>query len=67
MEVLRAWGLEDQVLGGSDDVEMSMRMAPTVARVGEGATIDVSYPSREQSAVLSPTRAACVARTQVRA
>lgn len=61
MEVLRGWGLEDQVLRHADDVEMSMRTAPTMARVGEGTTIDVGYPSREQSAVLSPTRAACVA------
>ena len=61
MEVLRGWGLEDRLLGGADEVEMSMRTAPTVARVGEGATVDVGYPSLEQSAVLSPTRAACAA------
>lgn len=61
MEVLRGWGLEDQVFGGADEVEMTMRSAPTVARVGEGTTIDVGYPSRGQSAVLSPTWSACVA------
>lgn len=60
MEVLRGWGLEAQILGRADDVDMTMRTAPTVARVGEGTTIDVGYPSGGQSTVLSPTRATCV-------
>ncbi|WP_158220514.1 FAD-dependent monooxygenase [Kineosporia sp. A_224] len=67
MELLRSWGLADRVLAGADDVEMTMRETPTLARVAEGATIDVGYPSAQQSAVLSPTRAACVAQDHLEA
>jgi putative polyketide hydroxylase len=67
MELIRSWGLEARVLAGADDVDMSLRLAPTVARVAEGTTIDVGYPSAQQSAVLSPTRAACVAQDHLEA
>lgn len=67
MELLRSWGLADRVLAGADDVDMTMRETTTLARVAEGATIDVGYPSAQQSAVLSPTRAACVAQDHLEA
>jgi putative polyketide hydroxylase len=67
MELLRSWGLEDRVLAMADDVEMTLRETTTLARVAEGSTIDVGYPSAEQSAVLSPSRAACVAQDHLEA
>jgi putative polyketide hydroxylase len=67
MELLRSWGLEGRVLAMADDVEMTLRETTTLARVAEGSTIDVGYPSAEQSAVLSPTRAACVAQDHLEA
>lgn len=61
MELLRSWGLQESVETVADAVEMSMLAMPTAARVGEGTTIDVGYPSRAQSEVLSPAHPVCVA------
>lgn len=60
MELLRAWGLESQVLAGSVDVELSMFELPTVARAHEGRRIEVGYPSATQAAMVSPVVPACV-------
>lgn len=61
MELLRSWGLEEQVRAGADEVDMTMLALPSVACAAEGTAIDVGYPSAQQSAVLSPSRAECVA------
>lgn len=61
MELLRAWGLAEQVLAGADEVEMTMLEAPTAARAAEGTSIEVGVPTLEQSRVLSPVTPACVA------
>jgi len=47
MELLRSWGLEDRILEGADDVEMTMLEMPTAARASEGTRIDVGYPARK--------------------
>ena len=60
MELLRLWGLEERVLAGGVDVEMSMFEMPTVARASEGRRIDVGFPTAEQAAVVSPVAPACV-------
>lgn len=60
MEMLRCWGLADRVLAGGVDVEISMLEIPTAARAAEGFRIDVGYPSRAQSAMVSPMFPACV-------
>jgi 2-polyprenyl-6-methoxyphenol hydroxylase-like FAD-dependent oxidoreductase len=54
MELLRAWGLEDQVLAGGVDADVWLWECPTLARAGEGRAHAVGYPSREQAAVVSP-------------
>ncbi len=46
MELMRSWGLEDRIREGADVVEMTMREASTAARVADGVSINVGYPSR---------------------
>jgi putative polyketide hydroxylase len=59
MELLRAWGLEDEVLAGALDVECGGWVCETLS--GEdGFAVSIGLPSREQSAAISPTRPACV-------
>jgi putative polyketide hydroxylase len=60
MEILRSWGLEEQILRGGDDVEWLMWAAPTLARAAEGHGLPVGYPTRAQAEVLSPAAPACV-------
>ena len=67
MEILRSWGLEERIRAGADEVEMTMLEVPTAARAAEGTRIDVGYPTPAQSALLSPTAAACVAQDHLEA
>jgi putative polyketide hydroxylase len=67
MEMLRSWGLEDEILAGADDVEMTMLQMPTAARADEGTAIAVGYPTAAQSAIVSPTHAAAVAQDHLEA
>jgi putative polyketide hydroxylase len=60
MELLRSWGLEAQVRAGAIDVEWRALAAPTLAAAASGTPVEVGYPSRDQSAVVSPTAPACV-------
>jgi putative polyketide hydroxylase len=55
MERLRAWGLEPGVRAGGDDVELQLWDCPTLADAGAGTAVDVGYPTRAESALLSPT------------
>ncbi len=65
MELLRLWGLADRVRENADRVAMTMFVTPTLARAAEGTPVEVGYPSDAQSAMLSPTRAACVAQDRL--
>lgn len=65
MELMRTWGLEDEVRERSADVDWRMLETDTLADAGRGSAITVGLPSREQSSVLSPTEAACVAQDDV--
>ena len=60
MELFRSWGLETEMWAGGDDVEWRMLLTPTLAKASLGQVIDVGYPSRSESARLSPTRPAAV-------
>ena len=60
MELLRSWGLQDDILAGGDDVEWRMLATRTLAGAASGQQIDVGYPTTAQSAELSPTRPGCV-------
>lgn len=61
MELLRSWGLEDRINAGADDVDMTMLAMPSAGCADQGDVIDVGYPTRSQSAMLSPSQAVCVA------
>jgi putative polyketide hydroxylase len=61
MELLRAWGLEEDVWRAADSVDMTMLAMASTAHAAEGTVIDVGYPTASQCSVLSPTQAVCVA------
>ena len=60
MELLRSWGLEAQVRAAAVDVEWQAWETTTLADAASGAAVEVGYPTRAQSAVVSPTRPACI-------
>jgi putative polyketide hydroxylase len=60
MELLRSWGLQDEVTAGGVEVEWRLRVTETMAQVADGSSFDVGYPSTEQSAVVGPVPPACV-------
>jgi putative polyketide hydroxylase len=60
MELFRTWGLEEELLAGAVDVEWRGWQSETLAAVAAGRAWPVGLPTREQSAVLSPTAPACV-------
>ena len=60
MELFRSWGLQDEILAGGDDVEWRMLLTSTLSKAAAGELIEVGYPSRSESARLSPTRPAAV-------
>ncbi|WAM14584.1 FAD-dependent monooxygenase [Rhodococcus sp. JS3073] len=58
MELLRSWGLEQEIRAGGVEVEWKQWVGPTLTAAGD--THLTSFPTREQSAVLSPTAPASV-------
>jgi len=60
MELLRRWGLQERVLAGGHDVEWLMSISPTLREASSGSTVEVGYPTSEQSALISPCRPANV-------
>src|SRR4028118_184653 len=65
MELMRSWGLEERIRAGGVDVEWKRWVGPTLA--GGGDAHLMSFPTREQSAVLSPTAPASVPQDHVEA
>jgi putative polyketide hydroxylase len=61
MELMRSWGLEDQVRRGDLQVELRPLVTETLATASEGRAVDAGFPTREQSALISPTGPAGVA------
>ena len=60
MELLRSWGLEERVRAAAVDVEWRALECASLADAAAGRAIEVGYPTRAQSAVVSPTRPACI-------
>src|SRR5262245_32503719 len=54
MELLRAWGIEQEVLAGGVEVDWLMWSSETLARADEGVGIEVGLPTRAQAALVSP-------------
>jgi putative polyketide hydroxylase len=63
MELLRAWGLEREIRAGGAEVEWKQWVGPTLTAAGDAHL--TSFPTREQSAVLSPTAPASVPQDHV--
>ena len=61
MELLRSWGLQDDILAGGVEVDWHLLECRTLAEAAAGVPLEVGYPSRAQSAVLSPSAPECVA------
>jgi putative polyketide hydroxylase len=60
MELFRSWGLDESIRAGGVDVEWLMWISETLADADQGSAFEVGLPTRQQSAVLSPTGPACV-------
>ena len=61
MELLRSWGLEDEIkAGGMPDVEWLALVTETLADADRGEVATLGLPTKEQAAVLSPTAPLCV-------
>ena len=61
MELLRSFGLEEEILAGGVEVDWHLLVCRTLAEAADGEPLQVGYPSRAQSAVLSPSAPECVA------
>jgi 2-polyprenyl-6-methoxyphenol hydroxylase-like FAD-dependent oxidoreductase len=55
MELMRSWGLEEQIREGDLEVELRPWVTETLAAASHGHAVDAGFPTREQSAVISPT------------
>jgi putative polyketide hydroxylase len=60
MELMRSWGLEEQVREGDLDVELQPFTSETLTTASQGWAADAGFPTREQSAVISPASPAGV-------
>ena len=65
MELVRAWGLEQDVRARSVDVDWRLLESETLAAAAAGSAVEVGYPNAEQSRMVSPTAPACVAQDDV--
>jgi putative polyketide hydroxylase len=60
MEMLRSWGLEEEIrAGGMPDVEWLGLVTETLASAERGEAVPLGLPTKEQAAVLSPTAPLC--------
>ena len=60
MELMRSLGLEEEVRAGGVDVEWLGWACETLASAPAGVALPLGLPTREQSALVSPTGPACV-------
>jgi putative polyketide hydroxylase len=60
MELLRSWGLEDEIkAGGMPDVEWMALVSEALADAENGELATLGLPTKEQARVLSPTAPLC--------
>jgi 2-polyprenyl-6-methoxyphenol hydroxylase-like FAD-dependent oxidoreductase len=60
MELVRSWGLEDEVRAGGVDAEWLQWHCETLARAADGHGTPTGMPSRAEARMVSPTAPACV-------
>src|SRR5690348_5770636 len=61
MELIRSWGLEDEIRGGAVEVDFLQWVGPSLARLDAGSVHELGVPTRAQAAVISPTGPVAVA------
>lgn len=60
MELLRSWGLEDEIRsGGMPEVEWLALVTETLASADRGEAVTLGLPTKEQASLLSPTAPLC--------
>ena len=65
MELMRSWGLEAPVREGDLEVELRPWVTATLAGARHGHAVEAGFPTREQSALISPTGPAGVAQNHL--
>ena len=60
MELMRSWGLEAELREGDLEVELRPWITETLATADEGQATEAGFPTREQSALISPTAPAAI-------
>jgi 2-polyprenyl-6-methoxyphenol hydroxylase-like FAD-dependent oxidoreductase len=65
MELMRSWGIEDEIRDGGVEAEWELRVCETLATARDGFAVPVGMPTRDQSALISPTAPACVPQDHV--
>ena len=66
MELMRGWGVEDQVRAVAiDDIEWLLWECRTLAESASGSPLVAGLPTRAQSAALSPVEPECVAQDEL--
>src|SRR3954467_7955811 len=61
MELMRGWGLQAAVGAPRPEVDHRLLVTETLAGAAAGEALEVGYPSREQSRLVSPVAPACTA------
>ena len=61
MELFRSWGLEEEIRAGAPEIEWLGWTCETLAAAATGSPFPVGFPTRQQSALISPSAPACVA------
>jgi putative polyketide hydroxylase len=62
---MRSWGLEEQVREGDLQVELQPWITETLVTARHGHAVDAGFPTREQSALISPAGPAGVAQNHL--
>jgi putative polyketide hydroxylase len=60
MELMRSFGIEDEVRAGGAEVEWSQWVCDTLSEAAAGHSLSTGFPTREQCSLISPTSPACV-------
>ena len=60
MELMRSFGIEDEVRAGGDEIEWLQWFCESMTRADAGRGAPTGFPSREQCLLISPTSPACV-------
>src|SRR5687767_9877340 len=59
MELLRSWGLDDEIRAGGTDVEWQALVTERLVDADRGEVAALGLPTKEQAALISPTAPLC--------